>query len=356
MSDRILVSTRKGLFILERGSRHWAIVRTAFVGTPVTAALHSKFDGALYAALQYGHFGPKFHRSEDFGRSWQELPAPAFPAGVPDAPALHLIWSLEEAGPPHQGRLWAGGIPAGLFRSDTRGESWEFIQSLWNVPERAKWFGGGYDDAGIDSILPNPDDSNRALVAISCGGVWATHDDARHWELGGRGLFANYVPPENAHAGEIQDPHRIARCLAHPSVLWMQHHNGVFRSTDEGRNWTQLSPPVADFGFAVAAHPLEKDVAWFVPAISDELRVPRDGRLCVTRTEDGGATWQVLRNGLPETDAYDLVYRHGLDVDAEGVRLAMGSTTGSLWVSEDRGERWQLVNAHLPPIYAVRFF
>jgi hypothetical protein len=33
----------------------------------------------------------------------------------------------------------------------------------------------------------------------------------------------------------------------------------------------------------------------------------------------------------------------------------MGSTTGSLWVSDNGGDAWQLVNAHLPPIYAVRF-
>jgi hypothetical protein len=33
----------------------------------------------------------------------------------------------------------------------------------------------------------------------------------------------------------------------------------------------------------------------------------------------------------------------------------MGSTTGGLWVSDDAGEAWTLLNAHLPPIYAVRF-
>jgi hypothetical protein len=44
------------------------------------------------------------------------------------------------------------------------------------------------------------------------------------------------------------------------------------------------------------------------------------------------------------------------DVDESGERLAMGSTTGALWTSADGGERWELVNAHLPPIYAVRFF
>jgi len=92
-----------------------------------------------------------------------------------------------------------------------------------------------------------------------------------------------------------------------------------------------------------------------VPAIKDELRMPRDGAMYVHRTRDGGATWQALRSGLPQKDAFDLVYRHGLDVDATGARLAMGSTTGALWVSDDGGDGWQLVNAHLPPIYAVRF-
>jgi photosystem II stability/assembly factor-like uncharacterized protein len=169
------------------------------------------------------------------------------------------------------------------------------------------------------------------------------------------GLVAAYMPPEQAGTLEVQDPHRVARCAAAPDVMWMQHHNGIFRSTDAGVSWTQLKLPGDDFGFAVAAHPKDPQTAWFVPAVKDEIRVPRDGALSVTRTRDGGKTWESLRDGLPQRDAYDLIYRHGLDVDESGTRLAMGSTTGSLWMSEDGGERWQLLNAHLPPIYAVRF-
>jgi photosystem II stability/assembly factor-like uncharacterized protein len=138
--------------------------------------------------------------------------------------------------------------------------------------------------------------------------------------------------------------------------MWMQHHCGIFRSTDAGATWTPLQLPVDDFGFAVAAHPKDPLTAWFVPTIKDELRVPRDGALAVTRTRDGGRTFESFRDGLPQRDAFDLVYRHGLDVDGAGTRLAMGSTTGSLWVSENAGEAWQLVNAHLPPIYAIRLY
>ncbi len=355
MSDRILAATRKGLFTLERRGRDWTIADLAFAGSPVSSALRDPRDGSRYAALNLGHFGPKLHRSDDDGRSWKELPAPAFPADAAGAPSLKQIWTLQAGAAGQPGRLWAGAIPAGLFRSDDRGDTWHMTEALWNVPERAKWFGGGYDDAGIHTVSLDPRDPRRVFVAISCGGVWDSDDDGNSWTMRGEGLVAAYMPPEQANDPAIQDPHRVARCPAAPEVMWMQHHNGVFRSTDAGAHWSRLSPPIAEFGFAVAAHPSNPDVAWLVPAMADEKRMPRDAAMVVNRTEDGGKHWETLREGLPQRDAYDLVYRHGLDVDATGNRLVMGSTTGALWVGENAGERWQLVNAHLPPIYDVRF-
>ena len=64
---------------------------------------------------------------------------------------------------------------------------------------------------------------------------------------------------------------------------------------------------------------------------------------------------EVLSRGLPQRHAYDLVWRHALDVDATGERLAFGSTSGGLWISEDAGETWTAPEARLPPIAAVRF-
>ena len=92
-----------------------------------------------------------------------------------------------------------------------------------------------------------------------------------------------------------------------------------------------------------------------MPATADQCRVPQDGALVVNRTRDGGRSFETLRNGLPHENCYDLVYRHGLAVDASGHRLMMGSTTGGLWASGDGGDHWASVAAHLPPIYVVRF-
>ena len=56
-----------------------------------------------------------------------------------------------------------------------------------------------------------------------------------------------------------------------------------------------------------------------------------------------------------EGETVEQVYRHVLDVSSDGERVAFGSTTGSLWVSEDQGDSWQAVSEHLPPVLCVQF-
>ena len=70
---------------------------------------------------------------------------------------------------------------------------------------------------------------------------------------------------------------------------------------------------------------------------------------------EGREWFEVLRQGLPQEHAYDLVYRHALAIDDTGNRLAMGSTTGSLWTTANGGDSWDTVSTHLPPVYCVRF-
>jgi photosystem II stability/assembly factor-like uncharacterized protein len=163
-------------------------------------------------------------------------------------------------------------------------------------------------------------------------------------------MRADFMPPERAEDPNIQDPHCIVRCAAAPDVLWCQHHCGIWRSTDNGASWRELTAPVSSFGFTVAVHPQDPDTAWFVPAVADQCRA-----LVVNRTRDGGRTWQTLRDGLPQQQAYDLTYRHALDVCADGRQLLMASTTGGLWASDDGGDHWQTVSLNLPMVHAVRF-
>lgn len=365
MADRMLVSTRKGLFAVDRGPAGWRVARSAFLGENATLAHIDPRDGGWYAALNLGHFGVKLKFSPDQGETWEDRAVPAYPDGEvvatadgkPPTPAtLKLIWALESGGPDEPGRLWAGTAPGGLFRSDDGGRSWELIRSLWDRPERASWFGGGYDYPAIHSICRDPRDPNALRIAISCGGVWVTPDAGATWELVGEGLFADFMPPDQRGKLDIQDVHQMKQCKTAPDHVWIQHHNGVFRSIDGGRTFENIpnaEPSV--FGFGVAVHPADPLTAWFAPTVKDERRVPVDGKLVVSRTRDGGKSFDVLRDGLPQEHCYDLVYRHALTVDETGDRLAIGSTTGGLWVSENQGDRWQCVSSHLPPIHAVAF-
>ena len=362
MSNRLLVSTKKGLFTVDRAAAGWRVGRVAFLGENVTLAHADPRDGGWYAALNLGHFGVKLKFSPDGGETWEDRAAPAYPEGAtvatgdgkPPAPAtLKLIWALEPGGP---GVLWAGTAPGGLFRSADGGRSWELIRGLWDRPERSNWLGGGYDHPAIHSICRDPRDPRALRIAVSCGGVWATEDGGATWRLDGHGLFAEYMPPDRRNDPAIQDVHMMVQCRSAPDCLWVQHHNGVFRSADGGRTWGHVPAAApSGFGFGVAVHPRDPRTAWFAPAVKDERRVPVDGKLVVSRTRDGGETFEVLRAGLPQEHSYDLIYRHGLAVDETGDRLAIGSTTGGLWVSEDQGDRWAAVPARLPPVHAVRF-
>lgn len=374
MPDLLFVSTRKGLFTLERaaGSQPWRIAQVDFLGDPLSMFLRNPRDGARYAALNLGHFGAKLRRSDDEGRTWTEVAVPTFPAEstLPAHPmfppeslrgrvrpaAMSEFWALEPGGASEPGVLWAGTIPGGLFRSDDRGASWSLVDALWNLPERDQWFGGGKDDPGIHSVCVDPRDPRHLAIAVSCGGVWHTFDGGATWSPRTRGMRAAYMPPELQSEPSAQDPHRMVQCAAAPDVYWLQHHNGIFKTENAGERWEELTDvPPSTFGFAVAVHPRDPQTAWFVPGVKDECRLPVDARFVVTRTRDGGRTFESLTRGLPSGPAYDLVYRHALDVDSSGERLAVGSTTGGLWTTDDGGETWTPLEARLPPVYAVRF-
>jgi photosystem II stability/assembly factor-like uncharacterized protein len=382
MTRPLLIGTRKGLIALERDDslpQHYRIAAHHFVGEPVSMVLPDGRDGSIYAALNLGHFGVKLHRLAEGATQWTPCNAPAYPpkpesaaptagtttgdsasaasadAGDPTPWSLEQIWSLETGGADEPGTLWAGTIPGGLFRSDDHGQTWTLNRALWDRPECREWFGGGYDHAGIHSIMVDPRDSRHVTLGISCGGVWQTRDRGETWALTARGMSADYMPPERTEDGNVQDPHRIVQCASAPDALWCQHHCAIFRSTDGAANWQRIEAQPSSFGFAVAAHPSDPETAWFVPAVKDACRIPVDGKLVVTRTRDGGRTFESFDTGLPAAPAFDLVYRHGLAIDPTGAQLAMGSTTGGLWTSEDGGESWTEVSAHFPPIYCVRF-
>ncbi|MFW6066990.1 MAG: WD40/YVTN/BNR-like repeat-containing protein [Myxococcota bacterium] len=387
MAERILVGTRKGTFLVEKQRGRWTPRLAGHPGAGVNNVARDPHTGTLWALLGHGHWGAKLSLSRDGGETWQDAPQIAYPPGaryidgfVPgeeppsgDAPkrpsfkdaTLLKLWCIAFGQP---GRIYVGTIPGGLFVSDDGGESFELNRPLWNHESRGgdlfdgegtgvtHWFGtpaseGGEFAPGIHSILVDPRDPDRVLVAVSTAGVLETTDGGRTWRGRNQGMLNDYLPDPAAEWGH--DPHQIALCPAQPDHVWQQNHSGVFYSDDGAATWRRVSDPDqgVHFGFPVAVDDEDGRVAWLVPGRSDQERMAIGGGLFVARTEDGGRSWQPLRRGLPQEHAYDVVYRHALG--NRGDILAFGSTTGNLYVSEDRGDTWQTIGNNLPPVYSV---
>lgn len=385
MSKRILIGTRKGTFVAEKvnGTYKAELIGHAGVGVNFVAA--DPHSGTLWAALGHGHWGAKLSRSTDGGATWADASQIKYPDGArylsppdpgeanePDQrhklrPATLLkLWAIAFGAP---GDIYVGTIPGGLFISRDGGESFELNRPLWNHESRGgnlfdsdgngitHWFGTPASDgefaAGLHSIEVDPRDPKRVLVAISTAGVLETTDGGQTWRGRNRGMTNDYLPDPNAEWGH--DAHAIQLCRAQPDHVWQQNHCGVFYSSDSAKTWKKVSHPDlgVHFGFPIAVDESDGRTAWVVPGVSDAKRMAIGGGLFVARSEDGGETWQQLREGLPQEVAYDVVYRHALGLS--GDTLAFGSTTGNLYVSEDRGDHWSVVGNNLPPIYSVRF-
>lgn len=356
--DTLLLGTRKGLVVYRYQQGKWTFDQTHFLGIPVSYACADPRNGYWWAGLDHGHWGCKLHFSKDQGASWEEIPAPTYPEGSEIkeglAATLRYIWTIQPGLPSNPGRLYIGSEPGGLFQSDDNGKTWSLNRPLWDDPSRAeKWFGAGRDYPGIHSIIVDPDDADHVLIGASVAGVFETKDGGGSWKPLSKGLNAEYLPDPKAEIG--QDPHLL---VAHPKDfghLWQQHHCGIYRSTDGGDNWINLDQEggPAHFGFAIAVHEEDQDTAWVVPADSDGKRVAYDGRIIVSRTTDGGKSWESQTNGLPQENAFDITYRHALDITDD--TLCFGTTTGNVFISENKGDDWTVLSNYLSMVYSVRF-
>ncbi len=354
--NNLLLGTRKGLIIYKRESASWKHDSTHFLGIPVSLSFIDERTDTWWACLDHGHWGVKLHRSVNQGKDWEEIEAPKIPEGeeikegVPAS--VTYIWAFSHGGMDRPGVLYLGTDPGALFKSEDNGDTWHIVKSLWDHPSRkTQWFGGGRDNPGIHSIIVDPRDSRHIYLGISCAGVFETKDEGATWNPANKGMTAEFLPKPEAEVG--QDPHLVVGSPSNPDVLWNQNHCGIYVTHDGSKNWEPVHEKdgVANFGFAIAVHEENPEMAWVVPGISDEIRVAVDKAMCVCRTTDGGKKWTAFRNGLPQENCYDIVYRHALAIDGDS--LVFGSTTGNVYTSNDLGESWSLVSSDLPMVYSV---
>ncbi|MGH2910428.1 MAG: WD40/YVTN/BNR-like repeat-containing protein [Solirubrobacteraceae bacterium] len=354
--SRLLVGTKKGLFILdgEAAVGAFSITRRAFAGEPVDYATRDPSSGRLLATTTSPFYGPKiFHSDGHANGDWEQAEGVALPEGGDQA--LERIWVITPGDA--NGTVYAGGDPGVLFESHDGGQTWTLNDGLWDQPSRADWQPGG-GGLCLHSICPWPGDPQRLAVAISAAGMWLTEDAGRSWERGNIGLNPRYLPEEtlaNPNAGRCV--HHIERAPERPERMFMQFHGGVYRSDDAGASWTDIGGGdlPSDFGFPLMVDPADPDSAYLIPLVADMDRVTPDGRVRVYETRDAGATWTARGDGLPAEHAYVTVLRQAFSRAKQGdeLELYFGTTTGEIFCSGDAGATWATAASRLPPVYSV---
>jgi hypothetical protein len=352
-----MVGTTKGAFLFHAGAEReaWSVDGPHFPGEEVYAMALDQRAGrrTLWAAPGSAFWGTTLRRSEDLGASWSgkdEHPV-RFPEG--SDLALQRIWQIRPGRGSEPDRLFLGVEPTCLFESTDGGESWAPVRGFLEHEHRPRWTPGN-GGLCMHTILPDPGNAERMVVAFSTGGVYRTDDGGATWAPRNNGVRAEFLPDKHPEFGQCV--HKVVHHPSRPERLFLQNHCGLYRSDDWGDQWTDIANGVpSDFGFAMAAHPHDPDTVYIVPLESDGFRCCPEAKLRVYRTRDAGGSWEPLTSGLPQEGAYETVLRDALDVDsAEPAGVFFGTRTGKVYASADEGDRWSLVAEGLPPVVCVK--
>ncbi|MBO6718251.1 MAG: exo-alpha-sialidase [Rhizobiaceae bacterium] len=347
----VLVGTKKGVFIAESDAarKSWNLRGPYCEHWPINHAVADPETGTIYAGGGSEWFGPAVWKSEDLGETWtHSSEGLAYEEGKEP---VSQVWSLAK----RNGTLYAGVQPAGLFASKDGGKSWTHMDGLQKHPTRPDWNPGG---AGLilHSLVPDLDDDNRMWVGISAAGVFGTDDGGKTWETRNKGTRADFNPEDQRYPDFGQCVHNVVKAPGMKDRLYQQNHCGMYRSDDAGRSWVSIEAGLpSTFGFPAAAHPRDPDTLFLLPLNGDSKgRYMPDAAAAVYRTRDAGNTWQDLRNGLPQENAYFGVLRQAMATDSlDKAGVYFGTGGGALFASNDEGDSWVTIAEHLPAIHSV---
>ena len=185
------------------------------------------------------------------------------------------------------------------------------------------------------------------------GGVWKTTDYGHNWSNISDGYFGT------GSIGAI----RVAE--SNPNVVYVSTGSdglrsnviigdGVYKSTDAGETWQHIGLELTGNSGAILIHPEDPELV-YVAAIGNPFAPnPERG---VYRSSDGGANWENVLFVTDSTGAVDLefapddpntIYASMWRGERKPWTIISGGMEGGVYVSRDGGDSWEQATAGLP--------
>ncbi len=328
-SKELLIATAQGVVIIERDASGptWHVAHRALTERHISAIIKEPQSGLIFA----GAFQGSVSISADGGRTWDLRD---------NGLSERDVYSLASAQINGKVRVYAGTEPAHLFCSDDLGLHWTELAALRSVPSVPKWtFPGPPHIAHVKDIQFDPYNSTTMYASIEVGVLLKSTDAGKTWQ--------------ELH-GMDADLHRLVIHPHKPEHMCAVTGDGLYVTSDSGASWehrTSSSSEIGGYPDVMVFHPQQPELM-FVGAAQERPRAWNTKHFAgsrISRSRDGGRTWEVLRNGLPDR-MQAAIEAMCLEDCGASFSVFAATTAGDVYCSENGGESWTRIISGIPPV------
>lgn len=327
LSQEVLVGTKEGVAIIAREGSGWKLAHRALTDKHISAIIIEPESGLTFA----GAFHGSIHASPDGGRTWEPRAN-----GLSEA----NVYSLASARINGHTRLFAGTEPAHLFISDDLGRRWSEVPSLRSVPSVPKWSFPAPPHIGhVKHINFEPQNPTTMYASVEVGGLLKSTDAGEHWQ---------------EFPSLYEDVHRTMIHPSNPKFLYAVTGRGLYVSPEGSATWdqwTRREDEIGGYPDGFVFRPSDPKTI-FMTAAHDAPGTWRTTHFAgarISRSKDGGRSWEVLRNGLPDR-LQASIEAFCLEEAGKSSAIFAATTAGEILSSEDDGESWKQIISGLAPI------
>ncbi|MBX4186658.1 MAG: hypothetical protein KW802_00130 [Candidatus Doudnabacteria bacterium] len=268
--DILYAGTTSGIYKSEDGAKTWKYI---LAGITVSDLTVDRFDPSIiYASGLYGQNG-KIIKSTDGGTSWVDIYTEPSKTNT----VISITVSTVSAS-----TVLAGLNNGELVRSTDAGRSWQTTHDF------------------ADKVIEVKFGANATAYALTAHkGLYKSNDLGMTWTELTNALITDSINSVSRGSSSVTAFYDVALDLKQSGVLYLGTEQGLFRSVNDGKDWSFLSLPLKNAALRVSAITVN-------PSNSNNLYAAVVST--VYKSVNGGLTWETRT--LPTT-----TYVHTIVID-----------------------------------------